>query len=241
MAYNPIIQNALDAMKKEDEVQKQPELYPDGKYRWIHERSYYKIPLLMIFIMKSVAVLIALIWLVFVLVNLGEESYWKEGGFKNTTIIFAIIMVVTMILIVIGYLIYAKKKGGKYFMIHEMDEEGIRYITLPTTTDLAGAEALLEPLSDTKDTDRADDALAEAASIAYSEFRKVKVVRAFPEWSVVRLKEKLISTEVYLSDEHYRFVLEYIASHVSEKAKVIGMTRKTDKEKPPVPPDREIY
>lgn len=241
MAYNPIIQNALDAMKKENEVQKQPELYPDGKYRWIHERSYYKIPLLMIFIMKSVAVLIALVWMVIVLLNLGEEDYWKGGGFKNTTIIFAIIMAVTMILIVVGYLIYAKKKGGKYFMIHEMDEEGIRYITLPTTTDLAGAEALLEPLSDTKDPDRADDALAEAASIAYSEFRKVKVVRAYPEWSVVRLKEKLISTEVYLSDDHYRFVLEYIASHVSEKAKVIGMTQRTQKEKPPVPPDREIY
>ncbi|MBO7515745.1 MAG: hypothetical protein J6T47_09000, partial [Lachnospiraceae bacterium] len=63
----------------------------------------------------------------------------------------------------------------------------------------------------------------------------------FPEWSVVRLKEKLISTEVYLSDDHYRFVLEYIASHVSEKAKVIGMTQRTEKEKPPVPPDREIY
>jgi len=230
----------MDNKINEEVEEKRPELYPDGKYRWIRERSYYKIPLLMIFIMKVVAVVIAVIWLIYVLKNLGDEDFWK-GSFYKTTGVFAGIMAVTMILIVIGYMIYAKMKGGRYYMIFEMDEEGIRYIELQTSVDKDAAEALLEPLSDTEDPDRADEALTVAASLAYSEFRKVKVVRAFPEWAVVRLKEKLISSEVFLSDDHYRFVLEFIVSHVSEKARVIGMTEKVEKPKPPVPPDREIY
>ncbi len=187
----------------------------DGKYRWRYDVN-----------LLTNLTFFFLVWKIFFFILLGisligiiaDAVQWPASFFDGlpATLRFWGYFVLGMTaLVAVGYLVYAAIMGGKYCVLFEMDENGVNHKQLPKQARKAEKIAgltVLAGLAAGKPT-VAGVGLNAARTEMYSDFSKVRRIKAYPRRRLIKVNGLLNRNQVYAEKEDFDFVLDYIRSH----------------------------
>ena len=190
----------------------------DGKYRWTYAMSLYKDPSIFL-----------LVWKIFFFVTLGIFAFiiildvinwgWKTENIADILKTFTFFIIGMTVLVGLGYLLYALIMGGKYQALFEMDEHGINHAQLPEQAKKARIISWLTVLAGllSRRVTTVSVGLNSARTEMYSDFSRVRKVKAFPSAHLIKVNGLLSHNRVYAAAEDFDFVLNYIMSHCPDK------------------------
>ena len=186
----------------------------DGIYRWTYEVNMWKNPVILITLLKvlsfgaSVPILLVTVLALF------------EGGLADA--LKALVGVSVGVVLTIGFLLalayplVAIMSGGKYCMIFEMDQKGIKHIQMQKQFKKAQVLGIITALTGTTPTTTGIGLLAGAKQSSYSRFSKVKSIRAQRRRQVIYVNERLEHNQIYVPAEDFDQVLDYLVSHCKQ-------------------------
>ena len=184
-------------------------LCPDGLYRWVYELNMFKSTAILGTLFKVLGIAIGVVWLLICIMN-GFEDF---GQFTLLMLgIFAGICVLSLL----AYLIVAAVNGGKYCVLFEMNETGLRHIQLPKQYKKAQVLSWIAMLAGAiagNPTGTGAGLLAASRNSLVSEFPKVRSIKADPAHNIIRVNAPLSKNQVYVKDADFDFVLNFIRSH----------------------------
>ena len=185
----------------------------DGKYRWLYEMSPVTNPTIFLTVFQIFFWIIFGAWVVFGFFLYVIHGDWKGllGMGEAMLLVLAIFAVLTML----GVLLLAAVYGGKYRVLFEMDEEGVKHIQLPADASKAKKMGLLAAffgLAAKKPTVAGAGLLAAGKDISTSEFKKVRRVTARRRLHLVKVNQLLERNQVYAPAEDFDFVYHFIKS-----------------------------
>lgn len=194
----------------------------DGKYRWQYEVNLFKNPAVFILVWKILFFILLGIFLFVILIDTQRFEFWWESFLINGKV-FGIAFAVMTGITILGYLIYAAVMGGKYIVDFEMDEKGILHKQAPSQAKkakkLGALTAAAGAVSGKPSVTGAG--LNATRTELYSEFKNVKKVKSYPRRNLIKLNGLFIKNQIYIQNESFEFVLNYINSRVKiEKNKV---------------------
>lgn len=198
-------------MKDSDEARVR--LCDDGKYRWIYEMNMLTNPTIFLTVFKIFFYIILAGWLIF-----GTFLYLIHGDFQGFLDFSkgALIAIVGMAaLTFLGVLLLSAMYGGKYVVLFEMDEQEIKHIQLPRQVKKAQALSLLTALvgiAAKRPTTVGAGLLASGKTTSTSEYKKVRRVVARRALHLIKVNQLLEKNQIYVPDEDFDFVYEYIKS-----------------------------
>lgn len=198
-----------------EELMKGVTLCDDGKYRWIYPLNMWKNPTILFLILKIFFWIFFGIWAMMVLFH-GFDWGWKWDEIWGMTWPILILMGVFAVISLLAYAIVAGMYGGKYTILFTMDEHGINHEQIPEQAKkarklgmlTAGAGAAGGSLS----TMGLGISVASRTSM-YSNFASVRSVTRGKWGNVIKIREILSNNQVYVRDEDYDFVYNYIREH----------------------------
>ena len=189
-------------------------LFEDGKYRWVYEMSLFRNPTIFVLILKIFFFIFLGIFALMTIIGAGDSDFWWDGFLGNLKI-FGIIFGGMIVLTGISYLIYAAIMGGKYIVEFEMDEYGINHRQTEKQAKKArgigAATAIIGAASGRPGT--AGAGLMATRTEMYSEFDKVRKVKAYPRRGLLKVNGLLNHNQVYALPEDFEFVRGFILSH----------------------------
>lgn len=189
-------------------------LCEDGKYRWKYELNMITNPVIMITVFKVFFFIIIGMALVFGTIFLISDGNWNGvvGMFKVLGIVLGIFAVLTFLGTALISLVY----GGKYVVLFEMDDKEIVHTQMPVQQKKARKLAILTffvGLLAKRPSTMGAGMLSSAKSSSTSEFSKVRRVRSHRWLHTIKVNQLLEHNQVYVPDEDYDFVYDYIKSH----------------------------
>ena len=189
-------------------------LQEDGKYRWTYEVNLFRNPTILLLIWKIFFFIILGIFAFVVLISSGSSHFWWDG-FLDTAKVFGFILVGMVVLTALGYLIYAAIMGGKYIVEFEMDEKGVRHKQTAKQAKKAEklGQAAMAAGAASGSAETAGAGLNAQRTEMYTEFAKVRKVKAYPRRDLIKVNERLGHNQVYAAKENFMFVKDYIVSH----------------------------
>ncbi len=196
-------------------------LGPDGKYRWTYELKILKNPTVFILVWNVLAFSVLLVFSFVITIDLVKNGFGDETLVTNLKV-FAIAMLVVTVLVALGVLIYAAIMGGSYIVDFELDEKGVLHSQSSAQAKKAkklGAAAAAAGALSGRPT-AAGIGLAATRTEMYTEFDRVRSVKAYRGRHLIKVNGLLSRNQVYADGADFDFVLEYIASRVPEKAKI---------------------
>ena len=125
--------------------------------------------------------------------------------------------------IAFGYFIYALIMGFSYYVMFDMDDEGVTHIQMPKQFKKAQAMGWIEFVAGmiAKKPGVAGAGLLSASKQSMSsDWNKVKSIEIFRRRGVIKVNSFLNYNQVYAEPEDFEFVENFIRSHVSEKCKI---------------------
>ena len=189
-------------------------LFEDGKYRWVYEMSLFKNPTIFVLILKIFFFIILGIFAFMVILGSGDSDFWWDG-FLNYLKIFGLIFAGMIVLTGVSYLIYAAIMGGKYIVEFEMDDKGVLHRQTEKqakkTRGIGVATAVIGAAAGRPGSVGAG--LAATRTEMYSEFAKVRKVKAYPRRGLLKVNNLLNHNQVYAQPEDFEFVRGFIVSH----------------------------
>jgi len=208
-------------MSKRKPVSTRPVLCPDGKYRWTYEMSLIRNPTVFLLVWKIFFFIILGLFALLVLLQSGDSRFWWEG-FLDTARVFGFILIGMTALTAMGYLLYAAVMGGKYIVDFEMDEKGVHHRQDVSQAEkakkLGRATAIAGAASGRIGTVGAG--LNAQRTEMYSEFGKVRRVKAYPRRDLIKVNGLLSHNQVYVGKEDFAFVKDYIVSRCANAKKI---------------------
>lgn len=198
---------------KENEMSKdRVTLCDDGKYRWTYEMSLFKNPTIFLLIWK---IFFFLFLGVFSVVNISDFIKWgPEKVLENLPVLGYLLLGMTAV-VGLGYLIYAAIMGGKYIVEFEMDEKGVNHKQIASQARKAkklGRATMIAGAASGRIGTVGAGMNAQRTEM-YSEFAKVRKVKAYPRRGLIKVNERLGHNQVYVAKEDYEFVSNYIVAH----------------------------
>lgn len=190
----------------------------DGKFRWIYEMSLLKNPTIFILIWKIFFFIILGIFAFTLIADAAQGNLDGESAL-NTLKIFGYFLIGMTVIVGISMLIYAAIMGGKYVVMFTMDEEGINHEQVPTQAKKAkkiGEAAMLAGALSGRFGGMSAGMASQRTSM-YSEFSKVRKVKAYPRRHLIKVRQLLSNNQVYAAPEDYDFVLGYIRQRTEGK------------------------
>ena len=184
-------------------------LCPDGLYRWVYELNMLKNTAILGTLFKIFGGIALAIWL---LMNISDGF----SSFLETTKVMLIIVAGMAVLIGLSYLIVAAMNGGKYCVLFEMNEAGLRHIQLPKQfkkAQVAGWIAMVAGVIAGNPVTTGAGILAASRNSLYSDFSKVRSIKASPARNLIKVNAPLSKNQVYVDDANFQFVLDYIRAH----------------------------
>ena len=183
-----------------------------GKYRWVYELPMLK-SFFLLFEVWKVLGLSAMIVVFF----MSVVSLVQGGG--PSAMIFnmemgALVFGIMFVLSIPAYYIVTKANNGKYTVLFEMDDSGIDHIQIKT--DKAKALDLLVTFTGVATKSRTTTAagmLSATGGSLYSRFSEVRRIRAYPKKHLITLSGRFMENQVYVDDEDFIKVYEYIVHH----------------------------
>ena len=189
--------------------------HEDGKYRWSYEYSLFKNPTIFILICKIFFfVILGIFVFMTVLFALENDNFFREG-FLDILKIFGFILLGAVAVVGLSYLIYAAIMGGKYSVTFEMDDKGVLHKQEPRQAKKArgiGTAAAVTGLA-TGNFGMVGAGFASQRTDMYSDFSKVKKVKAYPSRNLIKVNATLNHNQVFAADEDFDFVYNFILSH----------------------------
>ena len=196
-------------------------LYPDGRYRWVHEVNLYTNPTILFDVYKvfGVSILIMIVMFFFIALFSGDLDL---DAFATIGKIAGIVAAIFAVLGLIGYYIFALISGGKYLVLFIMDETGVIHQQMPKEVkkgQVIGALQTLMALAG--GTNPGIGILAATHTSLSSDFSHVLSVTAQRRYNMIKVNELLTKNRVYVNDQDFDGVFRFIASRCP-KAKVKG-------------------
>ncbi len=187
----------------------------DGVYRWTYEMH----------LMKNFSIYF-LIWKIFFFIFLGifaviflpqlftDYDMFVENLPETGRFLLYFLIGMTAISF-LGYFIYAAIMGWKYIVEFEMDGKGINHRQTASQAKKAKVIGEVTTLAGIKtgSPTTAGIGMTSARTEMYSEFSKVRKVRAYPSRHLIKVNERFGHNQVYCEKEDFGFVKEYIISH----------------------------
>ena len=200
------------AKKQDEKISENITLCADGKYRWQYDVNLFKNPTVLILILKVLLIPFAAIM---VFVNVIDIINWGFDNFLSNFKIFGIVFLALIAVVLLSYLIYAAIMGGKYCVIFEMDEKGIKHRQIPSQAKKAGkiAGAAVVGGVATGNFSTIGAGIAASRTEMYSEFSKIKKIKVYPRRNLIKINETLEHNQVYAADVDFEFVKNYICEH----------------------------
>lgn len=205
----------------EDEFTERIVCGPDGVYRWRCDLNLFSNPTILLMFVKMWGVIVGGLFLLTVCISIDDPRIWQNGLWELFTgfILFYLGM---LILTVAGYAAYAVYLGGKYCVLFEMSPTGLLHAQTPKqfkraqvigkmTTGAGMASGNLSMIG--------NGIKISAARTVYSEFRYVSRIRVYRKRGVIKLSAVLCYNQIYIGQEDFDFVLNYIVSHCKKKHK----------------------
>ena len=186
-------------------------LCKDGKYRWIYELHLFKTPIIFMLVWK---ILFFIFLMIFAFVFIADFVSWgfTAERIKESLRFSGFFLLGMTVVTALGYSVYAALMGGKYCVMFEMDEKGINHKQIPAQAKkakkIAGATALAGAASGRLTTVGAG--INSARTEIYSDFSRVRKVKAFPALNLIKVNGRLSRNQVYASKEDFEFVKKYI-------------------------------
>ena len=111
--------------------------------------------------------------------------------------------------------------GRKYTVAFEMDEKGVLHRQIDAQAKKAKKLGLLAAALGAASGrfTAAGAGLMATRTELYSEFRRVRRVKAYPRRNLIKVNGLLSRNQVYAEPEDFPFVLDFILRHVPETAK----------------------
>ena len=193
-------------------------LCPDGKYCWVYELKLLKNPAILCVIWKIIVGAFLGVWLFVMLLSLGDTHFWWDG-FWSEAKMFALLTALMLALSLLAYLFYAAVMGGKYCVLFEMDENGIRHTQAPRQFKKAQLLAAITALSGMKSGHIGTvgtGLLAGSKVSSCSEWHLVKSIAVHPRLNLIKVNAPLNKNQVYAEDTDFAFVRQYILTHCAE-------------------------
>lgn len=197
------------SMSSGEGLEERVQLCQDGIYRWVYEFNMFKSMALLGTILKIFGILCGVLWLV-----MGISSGFDEFG--SLTLTMLAILGGICVLAVISYLIVAAMNGGKYCVLFEMDNAGLKHIQLPRQfkkAQVAGWIAMLAGVLSGNPVTTGAGILAAARNSLYSDFSRVRNIKPDPAHNIIKVNAPTSKNQVYVSDQDFQFVLDFIRSH----------------------------
>jgi hypothetical protein len=192
----------------------------DGVLRWIYELNMWKNPTLVITIWKVMLLAALFPALLTAVLRLTDGDGWNAAA-TTFAQVGGLIVAITTGLMLLAYPLVAWLNGGKYCVIFEMDDIGIRHIhmrrqfrrnqVLALLTVIAGAA------SGSAQTAGAG-LLAGSRRSLYTAFADVRSLRAIPTREVIHLASRLTHNQVYAEPADFAFVLAHIQARIKPAA-----------------------
>jgi len=187
----------------------------DGKYRWRYELDMWKNPSILILIFKIFFWVCIGIWGFMIILTLIEGG-WNLEKMWDTSLPFLILMGVFTVIALISYAIVAAMYGGKYIVLFEMDEKGVNHCQINAQAMRARKMGIITAAAGVATgnlTTAGIGATSASRSSMYTSFDKVRSVQCRKHRNLIKVNELFFKNQVYVRDEDFDFVYEYIKSH----------------------------
>lgn len=201
-------------------------LCPDGKYRWIYEYRMLKNPAILITVLKGMTLswgIVMCVIILFLLID-GDFRYWDRSTGLSFFGAFLLLLLFLLVLSVVSYLILAAVWGRSYQVLFTMDEDGVELRMMKKDFQKAQAIGWLTAAAGvvTGNVSRVGTGiLAATRDRSYSEFPKVRKIKAVRRRQVIYVNQLLDHNQVYAEKGDFDFVLNYICERVPETARVM--------------------
>ena len=193
---------------------KEVRLCADGKYRWAYEMNLLKNPTIFLTTLKVMVISIGIIGLFMLAItafNGDLDMEWLQFWLKLMGIILGIFLGLAIISILVTAAIL-----GKYVVLFEMDEKEVVHIQMPRQVkkaEVIGLITALVGIMAKNPTTMGAGMLAASKSKSTSEFANVRHVKARRWRNLIKVNQLLNKNQVYVSDEDFDFVYNFIKSH----------------------------
>lgn len=188
-------------------------LCSDGKYRWTYPMNMYRNPGIYLTVCKIFGIL-GLI--AFVATNIGQVVHGEFDVIAGELKYWGIAVLVFLAISGLAYLVVAAMYGGKYIVSFTMDEKGIMHEQIPVQK--TKARQLGDIVSGAGAAGGNIGRIGQGIMIAnhtslWSDFSRVRRVKAYRLWHTIKLKEPFAMNQVYTIPEDFEFVLGFIKEH----------------------------
>ncbi len=194
----------------------------DGVLRWVYELNMWRNPTLIITIGKVLAVCALLPGLLIFFLALVEGDGFFAALLLLVKISGIIIAIITGLLF-FAYLLVGFINRGRYCVIFEMDDHGVKHIQMSKQFKKAQALSMLAVLTGAvagNITATGAGLLAGSRRSLYSAFRKVKSVTVNEKRQVIYVNEALKRNQVYADAADFAFIRDHILARCPQKVKV---------------------
>ena len=162
-----------------------------------------------------------IVWLFFMVIGLtsGDMNWEYFWGFTK---IFLIIFAVLGVLTLLAYWIVAHSYGGKYMCLFEMTEDGIVHHQMQKQVkkaDLIGWLTVIASLAGKNVGGVGRGILTATHTSLSSDFSSVRLLKADRSNHVIKVNEFLTRNRIYVCDEDFDLVYEYMAARCPKAKK----------------------
>lgn len=193
----------------------------DGVIRWTYDMNMWKNPTLLITTAKVLLLAASVPVLLAVILALVESGI--RESLHTLLVVSAYVFGIMLVLLAFAYPLIAILNGGKYCVVFEMDDEGVKHIQMEkqfSKSQVLSMLTVLAGMASGSPQTAGAGLLAGAKRSSYSSFSKVKTIVARPRRNVIFVNESLNRNQVYAAAADYTKILEHIVSRCP-KAKTL--------------------
>ncbi len=185
----------------------------DGVLRWAYQMNMWTNPTILITTVKVILLAASVPVLLVVILALVESGI--RESFNALLAVAPYLFGIMLVLLLLAYPLIAILNGGKYCVVFEMDDDGVKHSQMDKQFHKNQVLAFLTVLAGfAAGSPQAAGAglLAGTKQSTYSKFSKVKTIVARPRRHVIHVNESLVRNQIYASAGDYENVLEHIVS-----------------------------
>ena len=187
----------------------------DDVLRWVYEFSLYRNPTILVLVWKIFFFIFLGLYVFLVLLEIGDGI---GDALAGLTPVFLGLIGGMFILSTIAYCLYALMMGGKYCVLFEMDEKGVKHTQMPRQfkkAQILGNLLLLAGAATGSVGAAGQGLLVGSKQSTYSKFKQVRVIKPDRKRQVIKVNSSdLVHNQVYAEAADFDFVLSFIETHV---------------------------
>lgn len=206
-------------MKKKELTTTRVSRDEDGKYRWTYALNMYRNPAILVVVLKIIGVLFSiplLIDLIRTAVNGDWANAWGDNIWDSSLKIWLVVYIVFIVISLLAYLIVAWMYGGKYIVHFTMDEKVLVHETEPAQARKArklGMATVIVGAAARRPSTVGAGVLAAARTTSTSTLASVRRIIPRRRYNLIKVNQLLERNQVYVPDEDYDFVLNFLREH----------------------------